>query len=203
MTYMVPVPENITPTLVRRLELAADSAFDWLIDDIMQVKNGVYDYPVGSFALDRTGIMRLGKGVSTDIRTSNPEAHAEFNALNEASTSSFEAGIIVTTLESCIMCQTNATHRIGHSGLIAFVTSRTLSEELEHVNTRLSTTDESIDGIPSLQLMHPRLQAKGEILLGEHTFRDRATGTTNIVNRTGLQYKFSKIDERYPLVALI
>lgn len=199
---MVPAPDMINPVLVRRLELAADRAFDLVLKDIIQTdaSKEAFDYPVGAFALDRTGFMRLGKGVSTDVRTGNPQAHAEHNALNEAGKSMFETRIIVTTMESCLMCQTDATHRIGHTGLIAFVTPRTFSEELGHVNARTPTTDQSVDGIPSLQLTHSRLQAKGEILLGEHTFRDAVTGTTNVIDRTGLQHKFSEIDAQYPLV---
>jgi tRNA(Arg) A34 adenosine deaminase TadA len=195
---MVPSPESVSPLFVRRLELAADQAFNMLVADIeTRASQGkVFDYPVASLVLDETGIMRLGEGVSTDKLSGDPTSHAELNALERAQTSGFESAIVVSTMESCVMCQKGITHQIGHNGLIAYVMSRTLAEQLEHVNQRPTTDHASIQGVRSLQLMHPRLQKKGQTLFRNHVSRDRETGVTTI-DPTSLYDTFAQIDQDY------
>lgn len=203
---MSPFSEQINPELVRRLNVAADQTFDLIVRDtheqglIIQGSNnyGSFDYPVAAMALDKTASVELGRDVSTDVRTGIPTAHAEINALTKAQSSIFETLIIVSTMESCQMCQTSITHQIGHGGLIAYVTSRTAAEDLGHVNARPTTDDESIEGVQSLQLTHPRLQQKGLVLLQEHVTRNPKTGETK-VDWKPLRDRFSKIDEEYPL----
>ncbi len=189
---------KITSSLVNRLELAADAAFDLVLRDIMNTEDG-FDYPVGSLVLDKTGNLELGKAVSTDIRSNNHRAHAEISALDEAMTSVFEPEIVVSTMEACMMCYTDMAHRIGHSGLNAYVVSRTVSEHLGHVFGRTSTTDESVEGIATIQLLDRRLQTKGNVLLQNHTERDPKTKITQIFDRPNLRKKFSAIDKQFPL----
>jgi tRNA(Arg) A34 adenosine deaminase TadA len=203
---MSPFSEQITPDLIQRLNVAADRTFDLIVSDTRErglrtqgvMNHNGFDYPVAAMVLDKTGSMELGKDVSTDVLTGIPTAHAETNALKKAESGIFEPRIVVSTMESCWMCQTSITNRIGHGGLIAYVTSRNTAENLGHVKARPTTDDDAVEGVQSLQLTHPRLQKKGLVLLEEHVTRDPRTGWTDI-NWRPLRKRFSEIDEEYPL----
>ncbi len=203
---MSPFSEKITDDLIQRLTIAADRSFDFLIKDIVahgqmlqSIKaDNVFDYPVAAMALDKAGVGRLGQGVSTDIRNSDPTAHAEENALRQAKSQSIEPRIMVSTLESCQMCHASITHRFGHGGLIAYVISREVSEDLGHVNRRPTTDDDSVEGVQSLQLTHPRLQTKGLVLLQNHVTRDPVIRRTEI-DWEPLEEEFSQINQKFPL----
>jgi tRNA(Arg) A34 adenosine deaminase TadA len=203
---MSPFSEKITDELIQRLTVAADRSFDYLIKDVVRhgqmlqelKADNSFDYPVAAMALDKAGLVRLGQGVSTDVRSGAPTAHAEENALRQAKGQNIEPRIMVSTLESCQMCHTSITHRFGHGGLIAYVSSREVSEDLGHVNRRPTTDHDSIEGVQSLQLTHPRLQTKGLVLLQEHVTRDPRSGRTEI-EWESLEDEFSQINREFPL----